>query len=156
MVSFLGGKKAPFLHWKTLKQNGTGWLSFEHIHSLSPRSGLQLNLVEEAEEVEELHLKLPPPLSVQELRCLSVWEGDSELGAAFLRFPTRVPKIGWTLELQSSCSCCINYLWYIIFYEINSTQIWAQKSASQCGREILSMAQPIYESQSQDSQEWLS
>jgi len=58
------------------------------------RSGLELNLVEEAEEVEELHLKLPPRLSVQELRCLSVWEGDSELGAAFLRFPTRVPKIG--------------------------------------------------------------
>ena len=67
--------------------------------SLSPRSGLQLNLVEEAEEVEELHLKLPPRLSVQELRCLSVWEGDSELGAAFLRFPTRVPKIGWAAEL---------------------------------------------------------
>ena len=36
--------------------------------------------MEEAEEVEELHLKLPPRLSVQELRCLSVWEGDSELG----------------------------------------------------------------------------
>jgi len=58
------------------------------------RSGLELNLLEETSEVEELHLKLPPLFDVHDLRCLSVWEGDSELGAAFLRFPTRVPKIG--------------------------------------------------------------
>ena len=50
--------------------------------------------MEETSEVEELHLKLPPLFDVHDLRCLSVWEGDSELGAAFLRFPTRVPKIG--------------------------------------------------------------
>ena len=88
-------KKGPIPALKDLEmERDRSALIFEHIHSPSPRSGLELNLVEEAEEVEELHLKLPPRLSVQELRCLSVWEGDSELGAAFLRFPTRVPKIG--------------------------------------------------------------
>ena len=58
--------------------------------------------------MEELHLKLPPLLDVHDLRCLSVWEGDSELGAAFLRFPTRVPKIGWA-RIQD----CDNHLWYV-------------------------------------------
>ena len=84
------------------------WRHFRGLSLCVFRSGLELNLLEETSEVEELHLKLPPLFDVHDLRCLSVWEGDSELGAAFLRFPTRVPKIGWA-RIQH----CVKHLWYV-------------------------------------------
>ena len=53
------------------------------------------NLIEDTKKLderselfsEEVMFGLPPGLTVQDTKCLSVWRGDTEIGAAHLRWP---------------------------------------------------------------------
>jgi len=69
----------------------------ECFHGRTFRPGFNLNLLFDVfpeSDIEELEIELPSSMSIKDVSCVSVWEGDTELGAAFLRFPDKDTKDG--------------------------------------------------------------
>jgi len=56
---------------------------------------LEFNDLEtEDDNFEEERMVLPGTLTVEDIRCMSVWSGDTEVGYAHLAWPRRTPKDG--------------------------------------------------------------
>merc|ERR1712002_543991 len=63
--------------------------------SLEYKVDLEFNDLEtEDDNFEEERLVLPGTLTVEDIRCMSVWSGDTEVGFAHLAWPRRTPKDG--------------------------------------------------------------
>jgi len=71
------------------------WREKSCFPSLEYKVDLEFNDLEtEEENFEEEKMVLPATLSVEDIRCMSVWTGDTEVGSAHLSWPRRTPKAG--------------------------------------------------------------
>jgi len=49
---------------------------------------------EDDESFEETRMLLPGTLTVEDIRCMSIWSLDTEVGYTHLAWPRRLPKAG--------------------------------------------------------------